>query len=665
MEEKKKKTKEPPDITGSNPPLSPSSHSPATQYLKAKDDKKPQAKRRTKREEDDEEEEMEEERRKRERAKERERKHGDGAKRKNVRSTRSSSSSSSHSSLEEKKRKKEPHTPMQSSHAGRKNDLAESALKKKAEAGKKSNSPLLSDDEDNLNNGKRSPLSFSSKKVLPPSHSSSSDDSAPKRVGKEDDKKKSKKPSSSDSDSSGDDTESDSESPSPTHHKRNTKKSSSSTSESIEPKEKKRVKHKKAKNVDSKKKDGEDLPLATNTAFNTIEEVQLINESLNKKRLKDFEKIKLLGRGSVGQVFLVRLKGTDQLYAMKVLEKEEMIKKNKVKRVLTEREVLATADHPFIVTLYYSFQSKDKLIFIMQYCAGGEFYRLIQTQPHKCLTEEQVKFYASEVLLALEYLHMKGFIYRDLKPENIVVHESGHIMLTDFDLSKGVSSQPKLVNKIYSGNPAVVAEPDTITNSFVGTEEYLAPEVIKGTGHTATVDWWTFGILLYEMLYGATPFRGSSRDATFSSINKAKIQFPQHKRGGITKECKGLLKALLSRDPKKRLGSIGGAEDIKDHPFFKGVKWQLIRHTPPPIIPKLRGPLDTSYFKPLKDLSMKEVGDESEIDVDDLQEDHPFSKFQNIDKSARDESDRKNSEKKKTEKNVTLDKKKEKKKYPS
>uniref|UniRef100_A0A6B2L0H2 non-specific serine/threonine protein kinase n=1 Tax=Arcella intermedia TaxID=1963864 RepID=A0A6B2L0H2_9EUKA len=532
--------------------------------------------------------------------------------------------------------------------------MGESAVRRKPGAGQKSQSPLLSDDEDTVA-GKRSPLSFSSKKLLPPSPSSSSSDSAPKRK----EEKKPKKASSS-SDSSGDDSASGS---SPAHPKRATKKSSSSTSESIEPKEKKRVNHKKPK-TDARKRENEEVPLATNMAFNTIEEVQLINESLNKKRLKDFEKIKLLGRGSVGQVFLVRLKGTDQLYAMKVLEKEEMIKKNKVKRVLTEREVLATADHPFIVTLYYSFQSKDKLIFIMQYCAGGEFYRLIQTQPHKCLTEEQVKFYASEVLLALEYLHMKGFIYRDLKPENIVVHESGHIMLTDFDLSKGVSSQPKLVNKIYSGNPAVVAEPDTITNSFVGTEEYLAPEVIKGTGHTATVDWWTFGILLYEMLYGATPFRGSSRDATFSSINKAKIQFPQHKRGGITKECKGLLKALLSRDPKKRLGSIGGAEDIKDHPFFKGVKWQLIRHTPPPIIPKLRGPLDTSYFKPLKDLSMKEVGDESEIDVDDLQEDHPFSKFQNIDKSARDESDRKNNEKKKTEKGV-VDKKKEKKKYPS
>jgi len=333
------------------------------------------------------------------------------------------------------------------------------------------------------------------------------------------------------------------------------------------------------------------------------------------------------------------------------------LKKLRVKRELTEREVLATADHPFIVTLYYSFQSKDKLVFIMQYCAGGEFYRLIQRQPHKCLTEDQVKFYSSEVLLALEYLHMKGFIYRDLKPENIVVHESGHIMLTDFDLSKAAISQPRVVNKIYSGNSAVVAEPEIVTNSFVGTEEYLAPEVIQGTGHNATVDWWTFGILMYEMLYGSTPFRGSTRHSTFSNINKTKIQFPQHKRGGISKECKDLLKTLLLRDPKKRLGSNGGAEDIKDHPFFKGVKWQLVRHQQPPIVPKLKHPLDTSYFRPVKELSVKETQeDESEIDVHELQADHPFRKFDNIDKSARDDLDRK----------VQEDKKKaEKKKKPS
>jgi len=203
---------------------------------------------------------------------------------------------------------------------------------------------------------------------------------------------------------------------------------------------------------------------------------------------------------------------------------------------------------------------------------------------------------------------------------------------------------------LFSGNTAVFAEPQIVTNSFVGTEEYLAPEVIQGTGHNATVDWWTFGILIYEMLYGCTPFRGTTRDATFSSINKAKFLFPQHKRGGISKDCKDLLKTLLHRDPKKRLGSSGGAVDVKDHPFFKNVKWQLVRNQTPPIIPQLKHPLDTAYFRPLKDITHKEAQeDESEIDVTQLDSDHPFRRFNNIDKSARDDMDRKTEEKKKSD----------------
>jgi len=357
--------------------------------------------------------------------------------------------------------------------------------------------------------------------------------------------------------------------------------------------------------------------------------------------LRDFEKIRIIGRGGVGRVWLVQLKGTDQRYAMKVMGKADMIARKKVKRALTEREILSTADHPFIVTLYYSFQSKTKLVFVMQYCAGGEFYRIIQKQPNKCLTEEQTKFYAAEVLLALEYLHVMGFIYRDLKPENILMHESGHIMLTDFDLSKASSIPvtPRVVTKPYSRTPGVAAEPDLVTNSFVGTEEYLAPEVIKGTGHNATVDWWTFGILMFEMLYGTTPFRGNTRDVTFSNISNKSITFPPHPRGGVSKDCKHLLKSLLHRDPKKRLGAVGGATDIKDHPFFKGLKWQLMRNETPLIIPELKGPTDLSYF-PVIEEREDDWFDEEEIDAQSLNESDPFKGFGNLDMTARDEKNR-------------------------
>ena len=164
-----------------------------------------------------------------------------------------------------------------------------------------------------------------------------------------------------------------------------------------------------------------------------------------------FTRLKLLGRGGIGSVFLVRLKDTDKLYAMKVLTKEEMIAKNKIKRVMTEREILATANHPFIVTMYASFQSSNRLCFVMEYCAGGEFFRVLQRQPKKRLAEEAVKFYAAEVLLALEYLHHLGFIYRDLKPENILMRENGHIAVTDFDLSKQAHAvSPRVIQQHLS-----------------------------------------------------------------------------------------------------------------------------------------------------------------------------------------------------------------------
>lgn len=211
----------------------------------------------------------------------------------------------------------------------------------------------------------------------------------------------------------------------------------------------------------------------------------------------DFDKVRLLGRGDVGRVYLVRLKGTDKYYAMKVLPKKDMIARNKVKRVQTEREILCSTNYPFIVSLYWSFQSANCLYFVMDFCAGGEFFKVLQRQEGHCIPEDWARFYAAEVLLALEYLHTMGFIYRDLKPENILMTSSGHIVLTDFDLSKGAAGQvtPQILDK-----ELIHTEPGIVTNSFVGTEEYIAPEVIKGFGHTSAVDWWTFGILLFEFI---------------------------------------------------------------------------------------------------------------------------------------------------------------------
>lgn len=332
-----------------------------------------------------------------------------------------------------------------------------------------------------------------------------------------------------------------------------------------------------------------------------------------------FTRLKLLGRGGIGQVFLVRLKDTDKLYAMKVLTKEEMIVRNKVKRVMTEREILATANHPFIVTMYASFQTSDRLCFVMEYCAGGEFFRVLQRQPKKRLKEDAVRFYAAEVILALEYLHHMGFIYRDLKPENILMRDNGHIALTDFDLSKQahavsprvVQQQLSLSDKIRKSlsmrrnnssltNLEIVDSEPVLpyqTNSFVGTEEYIAPEVVNGVGQSSAVDWWTLGILIYEMLTGTTPFKGSYTDETFSNIINEQLKWPEDLN--ISFECRQLVKKLLKREADKRLGAENGASDIKRSKWFKDFNFALIRNETPPIIPKIRDPRDLSQYKSL------------------------------------------------------------------
>jgi len=317
-----------------------------------------------------------------------------------------------------------------------------------------------------------------------------------------------------------------------------------------------------------------------------------------KLKLMHFRRVKQLGAGDVGLVDLVQLQGTDFKFAMKTLDKYEMQERNKVQRVLTEEKILCAVDHPFLPTLYCTIQTDTHLHFVMEFCDGGELYGLLNAQPKKRLKEAHVRFYVGEVLLALQYLHLLGYVYRDLKPENILLHHTGHVLLTDFDLSysKGITT-PKLERKaegrlvktksgksILQEDYLLLAEPVARANSFVGTEEYLAPEVISASGHSAPVDWWSFGILIFELVYGITPFRGARRDETFDNVVKAPLRFPA--KPVVSPECQALISQLLIKDPAKRLGSRGGAEEIKVHPFFKGINWALMRHETPPYIPR-------------------------------------------------------------------------------
>nr|AML78986.1 putative LOV domain-containing protein [Gleditsia sinensis] len=231
--------------------------------------------------------------------------------------------------------------------------------------------------------------------------------------------------------------------------------------------------------------------------------IQKILDSGEQVGLKHFRPIKPLGSGDTGSVHLVELCGTGQYFAMKAMDKGVMLNRNKVHRACTEREILDMLDHPFLPALYASFQTKTHVCLITDYCPGGELFLLLDRQPTKVLKEDAARFYAAEVVVALEYLHCQGIIYRDLKPENVLLQSNGHVSLTDFDLSCLTSCKPQLLipptnekkKKQKKGQqaPIFMAEPMRASNSFVGTEEYIAPEIITGSGHTSAVDWWALG----------------------------------------------------------------------------------------------------------------------------------------------------------------------------
>nr|AML78500.1 putative LOV domain-containing protein [Nolina bigelovii] len=333
--------------------------------------------------------------------------------------------------------------------------------------------------------------------------------------------------------------------------------------------------------------------------------IQKVLESGENIGLKHFRPIKPLGSGDTGSVHLVELLETGEYFAMKAMDKNVMLNRNKVHRACAEREILDLLDHPFLPTLYASFQTKTHICLVTDYYPGGELFLLLDRQPLKVLMEDAVRFYAAEVVVALEYLHCQGIIYRDLKPENILLQRDGHVSLTDFDLSCLTSCNPQLLlpssddmKKQKKGRmpPIFIAEPVRASNSFVGTEEYIAPEIITGAGHSSAVDWWALGILLYEMIYGYTPFRGKTRQKTFANILHKDLKFP----GSISVSLptRQLMYRLLHRDPKNRLGSCEGANEIKQHPFFHGINWALVRCMSPP---KLDAPLfETGVEKEVK-----------------------------------------------------------------
>jgi serine/threonine protein kinase len=307
----------------------------------------------------------------------------------------------------------------------------------------------------------------------------------------------------------------------------------------------------------------------------------LENESDSHQNVKmtfsDYEPLKLLGRGSFGEVLLVRLKASKKLYAMKILNKNLLKIKGQQAHTMTERNLMVKINSPFIVNIKSAFQDDTKLYIVSEFMQGGDMFYHMHDGQIIIFNNEKTKFYIMELVLSLEALHNHKMVYRDLKPENILLDSKGHVKLTDFGLSK------------------ILDEGNDKAFTICGTPQYLAPEILLRKGYDKAVDWWSLGCVMYEMLSGKLPY-AIKRGAKMSiKIYDQEVQYPN----SMNKDAKDFIQKLLIINPSERLGSgPNGIEDIKNHPFFKGINWNdaEMQKIKPPFIPKLKSETDLRYF---------------------------------------------------------------------
>ena len=294
-----------------------------------------------------------------------------------------------------------------------------------------------------------------------------------------------------------------------------------------------------------------------------------------KLTFHDFIKLKVLGKGSFGEVLLVKLKANNKYYAMKILIKKQVKLRHQEVHTRAERDLMVKINCPFIVNIKFAFQDEFKLYIITEFMQGGEMF--FHLHKEKKFSNEKTKFYIIEIILAIEFLHKNKMLYRDLKPENIMIDATGHIKLTDFGLSKMFT---KSKEKAFT---------------ICGTPQYLAPEILSDDGYDNSVDWWSLGCVMYEMLVGKAPFKIPKGSYLTADLYKKKITIPEY----VTPEAKDLISQLLVPNPKNRLGyGKDGSQKIKDHCYFEGVNWDDAweRKLEPPFVPILKNETDLSYF---------------------------------------------------------------------
>ncbi|XP_064187535.1 microtubule-associated serine/threonine-protein kinase 3-like isoform X1 [Anguilla rostrata] len=330
-------------------------------------------------------------------------------------------------------------------------------------------------------------------------------------------------------------------------------------------------------------------PTVAAESDDSVENKSACMPSRRKPLESDFETIKLISNGAYGAVYLVRHRETRQRFAMKKINRQNLVLRNQIQQVFVERDILTFAENPFVVSMFCSFETRRHLCMVMEYVEGGDCANLLKNMGP--LPVDMTRMYFAETVLALEYLHNYGIVHRDLKPDNLLITLMGHIKLTDFGLSKiGLMN---MTTNLYEGH----IEKDTrefIDKQVCGTPEYIAPEVILRQGYGKPVDWWAMGIILYEFLVGCVPFFGDTPEELFGQVVSDEIIWPDGD-DALPGDAQDLITRLLRQSPLERLGT-GGATEVKQHPFFLGLDWNGLLRQKAEFVPQLEGEDDTSYF---------------------------------------------------------------------